>query len=74
MKATFDPRMDREDDRMGMEGIQATAVVTYRGTIRAVTRVAVQPVDHPPTVDMHDIYRRRVHVYGMPGSIVNIIA
>ena len=59
---------------MSIDGVQATAMVTYRGTIRAVPRDAVQPVDHSPMVDMHDIYRRRVHVYGMPGSIVNLIA
>jgi len=52
----------------------ATAIVAYKGVIRAVPRDAVQPVTPTPSMSSQDMMRSRVRVFGMPGALVDLIA
>lgn len=52
----------------------ATALVAYRGVVRAVPRDAVQPVPQAQRPALQEPSRERVRVFGMPGAIVDLIA
>jgi hypothetical protein len=55
----------------------ATAIVAYRGHMRAVPREAIQPVmsAHPSELkNTAHRQHRHVHVMGMPGTIVDLVA